>query len=129
MSRPRVWAQLVCVLAGLARLAAQRPAVDEAWDLLSKGERARAVSALERILQADPRDAAAHLMLGSLWAEDGKRAEALAHLEEGVRLRPRSAQAHHALGEALRNFGERARGAWGIRKGRRLRRQLRAGAR
>lgn len=98
--------KLLCLLAGATLVWAQRPPVEEAWDLLAKGERVRAVAVLQRIIQANPRDAAARLMLGSLLAEEGKRTEALAQLEEGVRLRPRSAEAHHALGEALRGFGE-----------------------
>ncbi len=86
-------------------LAPQRQSIDEAWDLLAKGDRIRAAQVLDRILQANPRDPDAHLMLGSLLAEDGRIPEALPHLEEAVRLRPRSAQAHQALGEVLRDSG------------------------
>ena len=87
-------------------LLAQRAPVDEAWDLLANGQRGQAVLVLRRIVSANPRDAEARLMLGSILAEEGNRSESLEQLEEAVRLRPRSAQAHHALGEALRRFGE-----------------------
>ncbi len=99
--------KFLCLLAGAVLLLAQRPPVDEAWDLLAKGERAKAAQVLQNIIKANPRDATARLVLGSLLAEEGKRTEALAQLEEAVRLRPRSAEAHHALGEALRGFGDR----------------------
>jgi Flp pilus assembly protein TadD len=95
-------AALAC--AGL--LFAQRPPVEQAWDLLAKGERARAVGVLERIVKTNPRDAEARLLLGSILTEDGRSAEAIAHLSEAVHLRPRSAEAHNALGEALSASGE-----------------------
>ncbi|HWB99199.1 MAG TPA: tetratricopeptide repeat protein [Bryobacteraceae bacterium] len=104
MVRRKVWPLVVLACAGL--LQAQRPPVEEAWDLLAKGDGARAAQVLDRILRADPRDADAHLLLGSLLMEAGKREESLAHLGEAVRLRPRSAEAQNALGEALRQFGE-----------------------
>jgi protein O-GlcNAc transferase len=95
-------AALAC--AGL--LFAQRPPVEQAWDLLAKGERARAVGVLERIVKTNPRDSEARLLLGSILTEDGRSAEAIAHLSEAVHLRPRSAEAHNALGEALSASGE-----------------------
>ena len=99
-------AKLICLLTGAMLLLAQRPPVEEAWNLLAKGERVKAVQVLQNIIKANPRDATARLVLGSLLAEAGERMEALAQLGEAVRLRPRSAEAHHALGEALRRFGE-----------------------
>lgn len=91
---------LPCVLA-----AQQRRPVDEAWELLAKGDRARASQALSRILKTNPKDAEAHLMLGSLLAEDGRSQEALPHLEQAVLLRPGWAEAHHALGAAFKGTG------------------------
>lgn len=93
-----------CACAGL--LLAQRPPVEDAWDLLAKGERAQAVRVLRQIIQKNPRDAEARLMLGSILAEDGQRSESITHLEAAVRLLPRSAEAHNALGEALKGFGD-----------------------
>ncbi|MGC4051272.1 MAG: tetratricopeptide repeat protein [Paludibaculum sp.] len=98
--------KLLPLLAVSALLLAQRQPLDQAWDLIAKGDRAGATRVLETILKTAPANADAHLMLGSLLAEDGKPAEALEHLRQGVKLRPQSAEAHHALGEALKNFGQ-----------------------
>jgi tetratricopeptide (TPR) repeat protein len=106
----RFLAALAC--AGL--LLAQRAPVEAAWDLLAKGERKQAISALHEILKTNPGDADARLLLGSILAEDGERSESIAQLSEGVRLRPQSAEARNALGEAFKGFGEMkmARGAF-----------------
>lgn len=85
---------------------AQRPPVEEAWDLLAKGDRAQALQVLARIIRTNPRDADARLLLGSVLMEAGKREESIAQLTEAVRLRPRSAEAQNALGEALHQFRE-----------------------
>ncbi len=87
-------------------LFAQRQPLDQAWDLIAKGDRAGAARVLDAVLKSTPANADAHLMLGSLLAEDGKPDGALSHLRQGVKLRPQSAEAHHALGEALKNFGQ-----------------------
>jgi tetratricopeptide (TPR) repeat protein len=84
---------------------AQRQPVDEAWDMLAKGDRARAAQVLQRIIASNPRDAEARLMLGSLLTEEGKPLEAVAQLEQAVKLRPRSPEAHHALGAAHKAAG------------------------
>ena len=97
---------LASVLLG-STLAAQRTPVDEAWDLLAKDRRSEAVSVLERILKGNPRDAEAHLMLGSIFAEDGRLEESAAHLKEAVRLRPQSPESHQALGETYRKAGDK----------------------
>jgi protein O-GlcNAc transferase len=102
MTAVRYLAALAC--AGL--MLAQRAPVEDAWDLLAKGERAAAVRVLERIVKTNPRDAEARLMLGSILAEDGKHGEAIVQLSEAARLRPRSADAHNALGEALSGAGD-----------------------
>jgi protein O-GlcNAc transferase len=88
-------------------LVAQRAPVEGAWDLLAKGDRKQAIRVLHGILTANPGDADARLLLGSVLAEDGDRAESIAQLTEACRLRPRSAEAHNALGEAFNGFGER----------------------
>lgn len=98
--------KLLSLLAFSTLLLAQRQPLDQAWDLIAKGDRAGAARLLESILKTTPTNADAHLMLGSLLAEDGKPTEALSHLRQGVKLRPQSAEAHHALGEALKNFGQ-----------------------
>ncbi|MGE5570870.1 MAG: tetratricopeptide repeat protein [Rhodospirillales bacterium] len=97
------WLAALCC-AGL--MLAQRAPVEDAWDLLAKGEREGAVRLLRQIVKTNPRDAEARLMLGSILAEDRKHPEAIAHLSEAVKLRPRSADAHNALGEALSGAGD-----------------------
>jgi len=99
--------QAVLLLLIVSALAvAQRPPVEAAWDLVAKGDRAKAVELLQNIIRTNPRDADARLLLGSLLAENGNRAEALAQLQEAVKLRPNSAEAHQAFGEALNKFGD-----------------------
>ncbi|HYI92421.1 MAG TPA: tetratricopeptide repeat protein, partial [Bryobacteraceae bacterium] len=83
-------------------LCAQKPAVEQAWELLAQDKRPAAVALLRSAVRARPVDADARLLLGSLLAEAGESAEAIAHLREGVRLRPMDAMAQNALGEALR---------------------------
>jgi protein O-GlcNAc transferase len=85
---------------------AQRAPVEEAWALLAKGQRQQAIALLHRIIQNNPRDADARLLLGSVLQEEGDRAESIAQLTEAVRLRPRSAEAQNALGEAFNAFGD-----------------------
>jgi protein O-GlcNAc transferase len=85
-------------------LLAQRPPVEDAWELLAKGQTPEAIRLLHGIIQTNPRDAEARLLLGSVLAEQGERSESIAQLSEGVRLRPQSAEAHNALGEAYNTF-------------------------
>ena len=92
------------LLAGL--LCAQKPPVEQAWDLLAQDKRPEAVALLRGAVRVRPADADARLLLGSLLAEAGETAEAIAHLREGVRLRPMDAMAHNALGEALRDVSD-----------------------
>ena len=95
----------IFVLACAALAFAQRPPVEEAWDLLAKGDRAGAVKVLERIVASNPRDGDARLMLGAIFTEDGRLPDALAQLEQAVRLKPQSADARQACGEALVKSG------------------------
>ncbi|MCW5977995.1 MAG: tetratricopeptide repeat protein [Bryobacteraceae bacterium] len=83
----------------------QRSPIEEAWELLAQGARGEALGLLRKIVQRDPRDADARLMLGSILAEDGEHDQAIAQLTEAVRLRP-SAEAHNALGEAYAGQGD-----------------------
>jgi tetratricopeptide (TPR) repeat protein len=92
---------------------AQRPPVERAWSLLAQGRRDEAVGLLYGIIKADPSDADARLLLGSVLMEEGQRLESITQLSEAVKLRPKSAEAQDALGEAFNAFGEikQARGA------------------
>ena len=85
---------LVCA----ASLLAQQKPVEEAWALLAKNQRPQAIRLLYDIVKANPRDADARLLLGSILQEDGDRVGSIAQLTEAVRLRPRSAEAQNALG-------------------------------
>jgi protein O-GlcNAc transferase len=87
---------------------AQKPAVEDAWQLIARGKRDQAVTLLRDLIQADARNADARLLLGSILMENGQRAESIAQLGEAVRLLPKSAEAHNALGEAYNAFGETA---------------------
>lgn len=89
-----------------ALLLAQKPALDQAWDLLARDNRGQAVALLRAEISKHPQNADARLLLGSLLSEDGEAAEGISHLREGVRLRPRSAMARNALGEALRDAAD-----------------------
>lgn len=110
----RFMRRFLAALAFAGLLLAQRAPVENAWDLLAKGERKQAIRALHEILKTNPADADARLLLGSILAEDGERSESIAQLTEAVRLRPQSAETRNALGEALNGFGETktARGAF-----------------
>jgi protein O-GlcNAc transferase len=85
---------------------AQKPAVEDAWQLIAQGKRDQAITLLRDVIQADARNADARLLLGSILMENGQRAESIAQLGEAVRLLPKSAEAHNALGEAYNAFGE-----------------------
>ncbi len=106
----RFLAMLACAVV----LLAQRAPVENAWDLLRKGERKQAVGLLYQIIKTNPGDVDARLLLGSILAEDGERSESIAQLTDAVKLRPNSAEAQNALGEAFNGFGEpkSARGAF-----------------
>ena len=96
----------LCAVAAVRFLSAQPAPVEDAWKLLAKGQRQQAIALLHRIIQNNPRNADARLLLGSVLQEGGDRSESIAQLTEAVRLRPRSAEAQNALGEAFNAFGD-----------------------
>jgi tetratricopeptide (TPR) repeat protein len=86
-------------------LLAQQP-LDRAWDLAAKGQRQEAIRTLRALVDTDPKNADARLLLGSLLMEEGDRAGSIEQLTSAVRLKPKSAEAENALGEAYNNFGD-----------------------
>jgi tetratricopeptide (TPR) repeat protein len=61
---------------------------------------------LRQIVGDDPRNADAHILLGTTLALEGIRSESIEQLVEAVRLRPSSANAQNALGMVLSRFVE-----------------------
>jgi tetratricopeptide (TPR) repeat protein len=102
MMRLPAYTWLACALA----LVAQTNRLEQAWALLAKGQRSQAISLLSDLVKANPGDADARLLLGSVLQEEGDRAGSLAQLTEAVKLRPGSAEAQNALGEAFLAFGD-----------------------
>ena len=100
------WWIALPVLACASVAMAQQSTLEAAWRLAAAGKRSEAVTLLRRLVQTDPRDADARLLLGSLLMDAGERAESISQLNEAVRLRPQSAEAHNALGEAYNTFGD-----------------------
>ncbi len=85
---------------------AQEPSVDRAWKLAGSGHSDEAVQMLKNLVQHNPNDADARLLLGSLLSEKGNWDDAIDQLTAAVRLRPASADAQNALGEAYSGFGD-----------------------
>jgi tetratricopeptide (TPR) repeat protein len=85
---------------------AQTGNVETAWALVAQGKRTEAAALLRNLTKAEPRNADARLLLGSLLMEEGRRSESIEQLREAVRLVPASAEAHNALGEAYQAFDE-----------------------
>ncbi|MGH9665174.1 MAG: tetratricopeptide repeat protein [Bryobacteraceae bacterium] len=98
--------RLAAIFVSVCLLLAQRAPVERAWDLLGQGKRQEVVRVLQAIIQTNPRDADARLLLGSILSEDGDREGSIEQLTEAVRLRPGSAEAHNALGEAFNTFSQ-----------------------
>jgi tetratricopeptide (TPR) repeat protein len=86
--------------------AAQQTSMTKARDLLAAGSRDEALRLLRETVAAEPNNAEAHLLLGTVLAIGGILSESIQHLREAVRLQPDSAVAHNTLGMALSRFGE-----------------------
>jgi protein O-GlcNAc transferase len=97
---------LYLALACEISLWAQQGPVEEAWALLGKGQRPQAIRLLYDTVKADPGNADARLLLGSVLQEEGDAAGSIAQLTEAVKLRPGSTEAQNALGEAFNAAGD-----------------------
>lgn len=101
----------ISVAAAASQDAAQRPdaragELAKARKLVESGSFDDAVTLLRRIVERDPNDADARLLLGTALALLPRRSEALEELAAAIRLRPDFAPGHHALGMALARFVE-----------------------
>ena len=97
---------IICFLLRIAY--GQNQALDHAWELAANGDRQSAEALLYKLLQSEPKNADAHLLLGSLLAEDGDRDASITELQAAVHLRPQSAEAWNALGETYSRFEDSA---------------------
>jgi tetratricopeptide (TPR) repeat protein len=88
------------------QVTAQHSRLDEAWSLAAKGRAGEAIALLSKLIESEPKNAEARLLLGSLLVEKGDRTGAIEQLTAGVNITPRSAEAQNALGEAYSRFGE-----------------------
>ncbi len=94
------------LIASCVGVQAQEAPLEKAWKLAANGDHLQAIGVLKDLLQRDPANVDAHLLLGSLFSEDGKNENAVTELTEAVRLRPKSSEAVNALGEAYNKAGE-----------------------
>jgi tetratricopeptide (TPR) repeat protein len=97
---------IIALLCAETLLLGQTATLERAWDLAANGRQDEAIQVSREVIQHNPQDADARLLLGSLLVEKGDRIESIAQLSEAVRLRPESADAQNALGEAYRTFGD-----------------------
>src|SRR5438309_9674266 len=95
-AKDRRVAGVLAFMCGVTRCG-QSQAVEKAWDLAAKGDRAGAMAVLRDIIRQQPRNADAHLFLGSLLVEENAREDALAQLKEAAALRPDWGEALNGL--------------------------------
>jgi tetratricopeptide (TPR) repeat protein len=78
------------------------------FELIKRGEAARAKPYAEEALRLDPQHFAVHLAMGQVWFESGDVPKAIAAFEHGVKLAPGSPQAHFLLARAYARAGRTA---------------------
>jgi len=78
--------------------------LQKAQELLAKGSLSEAVTVLRQAVRDDPRNADAHLSLGTALALQGLRAQSLKEIETAINLSPNSAKARNQLGVVLSRF-------------------------
>lgn len=77
-----------------------------AKQLLAGGSLEEAISLLRGVLEQNPKNAEAHVLLGSALALVPRRSEAIMELRRAIELRPESAPVYNTLGMALARFAE-----------------------
>ena len=73
--------------------------------LLQRGETGKAISLLREVIQSQPENADAHLLLGTALVMVPNESEAIQELLRAVKLAPDSAKAVFSLGTAFAHFG------------------------
>ena len=98
---------------GVAASVPAAPTTDEAWRLAQAGEQAAARDCAQRLVEARPAEAGAHLLLGLLLLDEGEGARAAESLRRAAFLDATNPLAHFGLARALAGLGEgrRARSA------------------
>jgi len=96
------------ITVGLALAAssqATEPTIEQAQALASSGDTKGAIEAFRAMVEANPKDGAAHNALGSLLNSSGHYAEALEHVEAAVALEPKNAKFRYNRGVVLAEHG------------------------
>jgi tetratricopeptide (TPR) repeat protein len=93
---------LIAVSQGLAESSDLRAA----RRLIADGRREEGVRILGELIQSDPANFDARVVLGTTLAIQGVRSESIEQIAEAVRLRPQSAEAYNQLGTTLSRFLE-----------------------
>jgi tetratricopeptide (TPR) repeat protein len=97
---------MFCCLVAAARAEPVRAdRLDDARQLIRDGALDQAVTLLREVVQQEPNNAAAHLLLGRAFALLPDATNALASLRRAVELRPSSAETQYTLGTVLARFG------------------------
>jgi tetratricopeptide (TPR) repeat protein len=78
------------------------------FELVKRGEAAKAKPYAEEAVRLDPEHFAVHLAMGQVWFESGDVPKAMASFEHGVKLAPGSPQAHFLLARAYARAGRDA---------------------
>lgn len=109
MPKSSVARKLVCILPLLLTsylVCDTTTELQKAQDLLAKGSLPEAVVALKHVVESDPTNVDAHLVLGTALALQGLRSESLKETEMAIYLAPNSAKTHNQLGVVLSRFLE-----------------------
>ncbi len=96
---------LVATLGAVASGPGQGTPLNQAWQLATGGRQQEAVSLLRRLIEKEPRNSGARMLLGSLLTEQ-RQPEAVTQLKVAIGLLPRSAEAENALAEAYLALGD-----------------------
>jgi tetratricopeptide (TPR) repeat protein len=75
------------------------------FELVKRGDAAKAKPYAEQALAIDPQHFAVHLAMGQVWFETGDVPKAIAAFEQGAKLAPGSPQAHFLLARAYARAG------------------------